>query len=346
MKLRTFASFSAMTLFATLGISVHTSAQKVKDQIITFDAGPNGTIPTGINPEGAITGWFYDPGGVLHGFVRAADGTVTAFDAGPAGPAGTGTAPIGINPAKVTTGAYLDAVGGFHGFVRNADGTITVFDAGPHVTNPTGINPRGEITGSYVDASFMGHGFVRSADGTITTFDAGLSATFPTGINPRGEITGYAFDMPTGSSHGFVRAADGTITTFPPQPSSINAGGEITGSAGRIGFLRNRDGKISTFSAFQTPSDTFTFTSPTSINSRGAIAGVYSVVFRVVHGFVRAADGTITTFDACPLGTSPTSINSRGAITGYCPDLNFVHGFLRNPDLHANDEDESDDSDN
>jgi hypothetical protein len=49
------------------------------------------------------------------------------------------------------------------------------------------------------------------------------------------------------------------------------------------------------------------------------------------HGFLRAANGTFTTFD--PLGsidTQPFSINAGGAITGFYIDASFVfHGFLR-----------------
>jgi len=56
----------------------------------------------------------------------------------------------------------------------------------------------------------------------------------------------------------------------------------------------------------------------------------------VSHGFLRARDGTFTTFDP-PGGapfTVPVSINPAGAITGYYSDPNaaFVnHGFLRSP---------------
>ena len=53
-------------------------------------------------------------GGVLHGFVRAKDGTITTFDA----PGSTGTFELAINPGGVITGAFSDASGATHGFVR------------------------------------------------------------------------------------------------------------------------------------------------------------------------------------------------------------------------------------
>jgi hypothetical protein len=70
MKTKTLTLCAAMTLFVALGITAQTFAQKTQDQIITFDAGPNGTTPTGINPSGEISGWYYDASFVTHGFLR------------------------------------------------------------------------------------------------------------------------------------------------------------------------------------------------------------------------------------------------------------------------------------
>jgi hypothetical protein len=54
----------------------------------------------------------------------------------------------------------------------------------------------------------------------------------------------------------------------------------------------------------------------------------------VYHGFLRAPDGTITTFDppGAVHGTFPAGINPAGAITGSYTDANgFSHGFLGFP---------------
>jgi hypothetical protein len=68
------------------------------------------------------------------------------------------------------------------------------------------------------------------------------------------------------------------------------------------------------------------------------VNGDYIDASGVAHGFVRAPDGAITTFDApCAgagsgQGTFPDGINDPGAITGYDLDNNNVsHGFLRIP---------------
>jgi hypothetical protein len=70
----------------------------------------------------------------------------------------------------------------------------------------------------------------------------------------------------------------------------------------------------------------------------GAITGNYVDVSYVNHGFVRAPDGTITSFDVPNAGTGPgqgtlpSGINQMGAITGlYIDSNNMAHGFLRIP---------------
>src|SRR6266704_3327870 len=174
MKLRTLALFCAITLFATLGITVQTFAQNTQDQFITFDAAANAsTVPRSINPSGLITGYYANASPGYRGFVRAADGTITTFDVLGAGttPGTGGTPQQSINPGGVITGFYDDASYVAHGFVRAADGTITTFDVpGAGTTPGTGtipqsINPSGVITGYHGDASFGNHGFVRAADG-------------------------------------------------------------------------------------------------------------------------------------------------------------------------------------
>jgi hypothetical protein len=55
---------------------------------------------------------------VYHGFVRARDGKITAYDVPGAGTGtGEGTEPSGINNPGAITGDYIDANGVFHGFL-------------------------------------------------------------------------------------------------------------------------------------------------------------------------------------------------------------------------------------
>jgi hypothetical protein len=72
-----------------------------------------------------------------------------------------------------------------------------------------------------------------------------------------------------------------------------------------------------------------------ALNSAGAFTGWYVDTGSVSHGFVRAPDGTITTFDAPGAGADPGegtlafSINPSGAISGFYVDSSMRdHGFL------------------
>jgi len=225
-------------------------------KITTFDApgagsigspcGGQGTISAGLNPAGAIAGWYVDDNWVGHGYVRDPHGKITTFD-----PPGNGTGMYqgvsmnspttlvhSINPAGEITGWYVDSNDAYHGFLRDPHGKITTFDAPGAVglTMPLSINPEGTIVGVYCDENTC-PGFLRDRHGSFTTFQAPVAGTQATGaadINTEGAITGWYWDE-NGVSHGFLRDKGGKITTidFPGAagtvPSSINSAGEITG---------------------------------------------------------------------------------------------------------------------
>ena len=271
----------------------------------TFDPpGSQYTNPTAINSNRSITG-YYDAGAAFapHGFVRAPDGGIITFDP----PGSVSTYPTSIDQAGAITGYYCDAVT-CHGFLRASDGTFTTFDSPGAVrgTEPFAINSARTVTGFYIDAGSVGHGFLRTRDGKFTTFDPpGSLSTDPTAINPAGAITGSYCDETT--CHGFLRASDGAFTPFDPEESTltiakgINPKGEI---AGYYGYYEDdyADGGEASFE---------------------------------IDGFVRAADGTFTTFDSpgAVKGTEPLAINPAGTITGFYIDASSLgHGFLRTRD--------------
>ena len=164
-----------------------------------------------INDGGVVTGFYSGTKNVYHGFVRAADGTVTTFD-----PPGAFTGPyptsagqenaVTINPEGTIAGWYSDTSNVTHAFVRDKNGVITTIDApgagtlAGQGTVSGGINPKGVITGSYIDANSVNYGFVRDKNGVIATVDtpgAGTSAgqgTSPIGINSPGVTTGWYAD--------------------------------------------------------------------------------------------------------------------------------------------------------
>lgn len=132
-----------------------------------------------------------------------------------------------------------------------------------------------------------------------------------------------------------------TYTSFDPPAStrtgarSINDKGQITGGyvdTNQICYLRYTDGSFTAFGQTDGPR-----CNATSISSKGLITGEVGASNSQCnnagqfHGFVRAQDGKITTFD--PQGSVDTvglSINGQGQIVGYYLDSSCVsHGFLR-----------------
>jgi predicted membrane protein len=332
-----------------------------------------GTYGLSINTAGTITGYYIDSKFAYHGFVRTRSGTITTFDAPGAGTeAYDGTYPFSINTAGEIAGWYTDNAGLNHGFVRATNGKITTFEvpgAGTAALQGTGgmqygpftINTAGSIAGYYADSKYAYHGFIRSNTGTTTTFEAPGSGmvngegTFGLGLNTAGEVAGTEIDAKN-IYHGMVRASNGKITAFNAPGAgtgqfqgtvgvSINTAGEISGvylDSKKVchGFVRAASGKITTFNAPTGGKALHPYqgTVPVSINTAGTITGTYLDNISLYHGFVRAADGTITTFEATGAGktgfqgTGAVSINSAGDIAGFYRDAsNVTHGFVRTP---------------
>ena len=127
----------------------------------------SGTFPTGLNVEGAISGYYCDKANTCHGFLRAPDGKFTTFDAPGAGTGFLrGTIAWAINLEGEIAGDYSDVNGAYHGFLRAPDGTITTYDApgagtgSGQGTGPSTNNDLGEIDGFYIDANGLMHGFL------------------------------------------------------------------------------------------------------------------------------------------------------------------------------------------
>lgn len=351
-----------VTMFvAVLPFAIQPSAQS--QTYVTFDP-PNSVGATqGVNSitqAGSIVGNYQDLSFVSHGFLRAANGSITTIDAPGAGISFfQGTVPSGINQPGTITGYYVDGSYNWHGFVRDAKGTMTEFDATSTsvYTNAVSINQAGVITGYYADAATYPNTncFLRSATGAVTTFSPPGSITSNClSINNSGVIVGYYQDA-SSASHGFVLAANGTVSTIDAPDAgtgffqgtaanAINQAGVITGSyvdAGyaQHGFVRAANGTIT---PFDPPNSLGTY--PGAINPAGEITGYYFTpsggIFVGAHGFVRAANGTITTLD--PPGSTftfgnpnnnqvPVSINPAGVIAGTYSDANGEHGFVRTP---------------
>jgi hypothetical protein len=243
--------------------------------------------------------------------------TITSFQVAGSGSAGSeGTLVRGINSAGTMVGEYIDSAKTGHAFMRTLGGTDTVIDPpGSTEALAAGINNTGVITGAYLDSAGVAVGFVL-ADGKYTTFTAPEAGgakgqgTIPYGINASGVVAGTYTDK-LGISHGFVRSAAGKITQFSAPGAGNNAD---QGTFMSILF----------------------FTNGPLINTAGEIVGYTIDSDNVRHGFVRAANGTITELNAPGAGTAAKEgtyalgINSAGVIAGSYIDAKKVeHGFIR-----------------
>jgi hypothetical protein len=283
---------------------------------IPLCSGYCGTQALAMNDEGTIVGSYIDPNVVPHGFIRTPDGRVISFDTPNAGIGPNlfqGTVPYTINDFGVVAGQYEDANNVYHGFIRYPDNRYEVVNApaadqtpnSGHGTLIYSNNIAGENAGIYFDVKGQQHSFFSSAQGVITTIDppgalyAGVCEE--TCLSPDGTAVGAYF---------------GSSTTF-------------------VGFLRTRDGKITTFSAPNAGTAAYIGTFVASISVEGDIAGYVIDNNGLAHGFVRHRDGTFVPDFEIPQptpnsGTAPFSINAFGATTGIYIDGNSVyHGFER-----------------
>ena len=241
-----------------------------------------------------------------------------------------GTQAPGINTAGAVTGFFSDSNNVMHGFVRSPAGDIKTFDApgagsksvpgflatpvgvlGGQGTYCWSINPGGAITGFYADSDNVVHGFVRSTNGAFTTFDitgAGTGAgqgTEPTSIGPSGEIVGDVVDS-SNVTHGFVGDLKNGFVVFDATGAGTNSGqGTFAGVASGI-----------------TPG--------------GVVTGWLLDTNYIFHGWIREADGAISTFEAPGAGTAPGqgtfswSISQDGSVTAEVVDGGGVaHTFVR-----------------
>jgi hypothetical protein len=230
------------------------------------------------------------------------------------------------------------------GFVRDASGNFTVFNPpGSVATQPMSINAQGFIAGNYYDGTLT-HGFVRAPDGTFTTITFSVVPGYPwnttiSAINGEGVVAGSTY-FGSNNPGGYILPPGGTFTGVGSVAFDINEVGAATGVTfttqdHALGWVYLPDG---TGTALILGPYTFPF----GINRRGVVAGFWLSGGGRYSGFLRATDGTITSFPypgaapfvQPPFFTRATSgvqggINVDSTVTGTYLDNNGSHGFVR-----------------
>jgi hypothetical protein len=361
MNFRIVISIGSLFVIVALGFSTRSFAQGERQDangahqgtLTEFD-GPDASPEPGLgtqalanNDLGESVGVYTDTNIVPHGFIRAADGKITSFDAPGAGlGAGLdqGTVAYSVNDFGVIAGQFEDPSNVFHGFIRFPNGAFETFDApGAGTGEDQGtlafnINPQGATSGIYYDASSAQHGFVRSAAGKITTFDPPDAVGYTmvceeTCLNPQGADAGFYLDV-NSVLHAFVREPNGKITEINApgagtaagqgtEGASITPTGVITGpfvdsNNTYHGYVRTPDGKFTTFD-IPGAADTLPF----SLNLFETTTGIWTNTNFAFHGFSRSAFGNVALFDAPDAGpgafqgTRPSTNNLEGEVAGW-----------------------------
>lgn len=327
----------ALVSYAALSIAMQAGSAEAKPTFKSIDVpGAASTYAYYINDSGTIAGqWIDTESHLQHGFLRAADGSVTPFDA----PGGAeGTIPKGINAAGSITGFFLDDSYNSHGFLRAADGTITKFNVpgAREGTYPLGINAEGTVTGFYASDS-VSHGFQRTSDGVISTIDVpDAYQTFPRAISDKGTVAGDYIDQES-LTRGFLLSPNGRYKTFgiPKRPNAVMGVTAINYSGEIVGFWQ-ANYRGSTHAFLRAGKTIFSFdlgsgsaTIPSGLNTVGEIVGYFDDSDGS-HGFKRAPDGKVTTFDfPNSIYTIGEGINDKGEIAGYYESQDgAINGFL------------------
>jgi hypothetical protein len=309
---------------------------KAGQRYTIFDA-PDATYTHAgnINDTGAVTGYFFDASGRIHGFLRDADGDLTVIDATPDA---MDTEPAGINARGEIAGPIE---GGSRSFIRDRKGNITVFSApGAGETFVSAINARGDIAGMFKTGG-ANDGYIRDSKGHFTTFALpDGSDLLVSGITSRGDVVGTFDDFTQGGKQRiYLRDRNGSFTFLDiqngtPWVSGINDRGDIAGISvdqdSIVGFVRNRDGET-TYLKVPSPE-------VTGINNRGDVVGLFGDPSRGGKpcGFVADLNGNITILDVPnATATYAYSINNRGEVSGSFDVAGLGskrRGFLFRPD--------------
>ena len=282
--------------------------------ITTFDAEPlpttygstnPGTYVITINASGEVAGFYIDGVGAEHGFLRDASGTITTFEAPNAGTGSEqGTIVTGIDAAGDVIGAYTDTNNMIHGFVRNAStGTITVIDA-PGAgtatyqgTYPDAFDAAGDIFGSFTDANNVVHGFV------LPAVARSRPTTLPAQSRPMRCAVPQARDS-IASSANWARAT--VLSLKPRRPNSPLM--KLRSVLARVGAVTSEGTGLLNGNG-PNPSGTASYGNLilNAVNASGEIVGLFTDGNYVFHGYLRAANGSITTINDLDCG------HNRGA---------------------------------
>jgi YVTN family beta-propeller protein len=323
------------------------------------------TAAFGMNSANFVSGFFDDPMGNEHGFVRAPNAQFHNFDF----PFADFTDAFKLSNSGTLVGQYATNFP-VHGFVLSGAMGLTgppspcqflSFDY-PDSRNSAalGINNAGQIAGSYrLRGSPARHGFLatptvggNSAQNNVCqetasfstrhgasfeSFDfPGSTNTQATGITPSGEIVGRYFGA-SGDQHGFV-LRDGVFKAVDVPGATSTDAAWVSASGAIVGTYGTNSGghayvlKGSAVTTIDFPSANPVCTAGFGISNTGDVVGVGFACndFNHGHGYLFSR-GQFTVIDVPgATGTFPTMVIDSTRIVGtYIGSDGVFHGFLR-----------------
>jgi hypothetical protein len=258
--------------------------------------------------EGMAKGGLLTGESDIQAYIVDSKGHVTAFK--PPGASSDGEYSTDILADGTALGYFNATTGVWRGFIRDNAGNFTIFDAPKAGIDGTGetagtfvsaANDKGDIVGWSVDDNKVAHAYLRSSNGHFKLLQLAKKqkSAHAYCVNKKDTVGGTYYDV-EGHNHGFLRDHKGNVTTI-----------DINGA---------------------------TLIQVSGVNANGDATGYYQGSDQVQHGFVRLADGTISSVDAPDAGgtsgkgTLAQSINDAGVVAGYYQDSNgHRHGFVRTP---------------
>lgn len=274
------------------------------------------TIPSGINADGVVVGWYFSGAGcpaapcVVRGFIYKDGAFTPVVYHNAAGTNAVFTQVRGVAPSGDVVGSYRMAgepAVNAHGFILTTGGEFVPVDYPNHInTIAQRILPDGTILGCYHDTnqSTTMHGMAFGKNG-FSGLDSAMS--MQNGGTPSGHATtGFFTDM-AGTTHGFLLEG-GDFTLF-----------DAPNSAGTQAWDMNPSGAIvGLFADAAPPNSTHGFVLEHSRVVAGAVSGDFTTIDFPVSPTVNAAY------------TDVFGINAAGDIVGKYKETATgpFHGYI------------------
>ena len=288
---------------------------------------PSGTGSIGnfllnsVNASGEVIGLATDGDFVFHGYLRAANGSITTIDAPNAGTAADqGTGGLAINAAGVIAGGYADSNSVLHGFIYDSStlaATTTVLTPAPTpnpslywepvtlsatVTASGGAPPNGETVTFLSGSTSLGAGTLASGAASLTTTD------LPTGTDSITAV--YAGDANfAGSTSTAVSQTVDQASTTVTLKSSLNP--SVFGQT--VNLTANVSGK---YGGTATGSVAFSYGSGTSLGSAtlsGGSAVLTTAALPVGTDLITAVYGADANFSPSTSATLSQVVDPAGS---------------------------------